>query len=158
MKRVIFAVIFCFTAVLSAFSQMSDSEVVDFIARERKAGTSQAQIVTKLTQRGVQIEQIRRLRSQYNSRIRKENSAYGTTARSDEEETTPSRTGTTIQDFTTARHDGQENIYANAEEEHSQYERDVEFMQGTSGEAEGKKVFGRDVFSRTGVSFEPNMI
>lgn len=158
MKRVIFAIVFCFTAVLSAFSQMSDSEVVDFIARERRAGTSQSQIVTKLTQRGVQIEQIRRLRSQYNSRIRKENSAYGTTGvQKSEDVSTTSRIGTTAQDFTTARHDDKDNIYADAAEEHSEYERDIEMMQETSGDATGKKVFGRDVFNRKGVSFEPNM-
>lgn len=44
---------------------MSDSQVVDFIRREVNAGTSQSQIVTKLVQRGVKIDQIRRVRAQY---------------------------------------------------------------------------------------------
>lgn len=48
-----------------AQSGMSDSQVMEFIAKEYQKGTSQAQIVTKLMQNGVQIAQIRRVRDQY---------------------------------------------------------------------------------------------
>ena len=69
----------CFTMVISAFAQMSDSQVMSFIARESRAGTSQSQIVTKLMQRGVQIEQIRRIRNQYDAQVQRR----GTTAAAD---------------------------------------------------------------------------
>ena len=49
---------------------MSDSQVMDFIQQEMKAGTSQSQIVTKLVQRGVKIDQIRRVRSRYEKQLR----------------------------------------------------------------------------------------
>ena len=52
-----------------AFAQMTDQQVVQFIQAEMKAGTSQGQIVTKLVQKGVNIEQIRRLQKQYSSQI-----------------------------------------------------------------------------------------
>ncbi|MBQ3699198.1 MAG: SLBB domain-containing protein [Prevotella sp.] len=48
---------------------MSDSQVLEFYAREIKAGTSQSQIVTKLIQRGVKVDQIRRLRDQYGAQM-----------------------------------------------------------------------------------------
>ena len=54
-----------------AFAQMSDQQVIQFIQAESKAGTSQAQIVTKLVQKGVSMEQIRRLQKQYASQISK---------------------------------------------------------------------------------------
>ena len=46
---------------------MSDDQVMQFYQKEHKAGTSNGQIVTKLMQRGVQIDQIRRVRNQYQS-------------------------------------------------------------------------------------------
>ena len=56
---------FCFMSVLGVWAQMTDSQVLDFISREVSAGTSQSQIVTKLLQRGVKVEQVRRIRNQY---------------------------------------------------------------------------------------------
>jgi protein involved in polysaccharide export with SLBB domain len=44
---------------------MSDSEVMDYIVSEHNKGTSQSQIVTKLMQRGVSINQIRSVRNMY---------------------------------------------------------------------------------------------
>ena len=54
-----------------AFAQgMSDQQVMQFIQQEVKAGTSQSQIVTKLMQKGVKIEQIRRIRQQYDKQLK----------------------------------------------------------------------------------------
>ena len=59
-----------------AFAQgMSDQQVMNFIAAEVKAGTSQSQIVTKLMQRGVKIDQIRRLRNQYDKQLKQSGNA-----------------------------------------------------------------------------------
>ena len=48
---------------MSAQSSMSDNQVLEFVMKEHKRGTSQAQIVTKLMQRGVNITQIRRVKT-----------------------------------------------------------------------------------------------
>lgn len=48
---------------VSAQSSMSDNQVLEFVMKEHKRGTSQAQIVTKLMQRGVNINQIRRVKA-----------------------------------------------------------------------------------------------
>ena len=48
-----------------AQSSMTDEQVMEFVVEEHQSGTSQAQIVTKLMQRGVNIEQIRRVRDKY---------------------------------------------------------------------------------------------
>lgn len=52
-----------------AQSSMTDNQVMEFVIKEHNAGTSQSQIVTKLMQRGVDIQQIRRVRKQYESTI-----------------------------------------------------------------------------------------
>jgi hypothetical protein len=57
-------------SALSVMAQgMTDQQVADFVRRELKAGASQAQIVTRLVQRGVPIDQIRRIRNQADARI-----------------------------------------------------------------------------------------
>jgi len=156
MKKVLMAVLFCFSAIVCAFAQMSDSQVLGFIARETKAGTSQSQIVTKLMQKGVEIEQIRRIRNQYDSQIDRR----GLTAAADgavsmaADRMEGNSDGTTSQELTTARRGTTGEIYTDASEEHEDAERDVKATQTVQGETAGKRVYGHDVFSRGfGVNF-----
>ena len=44
---------------------MSDEQVMQYVVTEYNKGTSQSQIVTKLMQKGVDINQIRRVRQKY---------------------------------------------------------------------------------------------
>lgn len=143
---------------VGAFAQgMSDSQVADFIAREATAGSSQAQIVTKLMQKGVQIDQIRRVRNQYDkqrSESGMEANAAGSAGGSDRMR--QNYTGSTTQELNTAKVGTTGEIYANASDEQAQVEHDVQATSGAS-EATGKKIFGHDIFRRGGISFEPNM-
>lgn len=61
------------TLCVYAQSSMTDNQVMEFVIKEHQKGTSQAQIVTKLMQSGVDISQIRRVRKTY------ENMQNGTT-------------------------------------------------------------------------------
>lgn len=66
MKRYIIAVILSVIIPMGLMAQsMTDEQVMKFVVKEHNAGTSQAQIVTKLMQNGVNIEQIRRVRKKY---------------------------------------------------------------------------------------------
>ncbi|MBR4275639.1 MAG: SLBB domain-containing protein [Prevotella sp.] len=68
MKRFLIITIMALTSLTSALAQsMSDSQIVTFIQKEQKKGTSQAQIVTKLMQRGVSVTRLQKLRKQYQS-------------------------------------------------------------------------------------------
>lgn len=67
MKRyilVLFLAVISFSTI-SAQSSMTDDQVMQFVLKEHAAGTSQAQIVTKLMQKGVDINQIRRIKAKY---------------------------------------------------------------------------------------------
>ena len=66
---------------------MSDSQVMELIKRETSAGSSRSQIVTKLVQRGVKIDQIRRVRAQYEKQQR----TRGLSGPADQTEDTGSR-------------------------------------------------------------------
>ena len=63
MKKYILFVLLALCS-LSGFAQssMTDTQVMDFVQKEHKKGTPQAQIVTKLMQSGVDISHIRRVR------------------------------------------------------------------------------------------------
>lgn len=68
MKRYLFVFITVMYALgmqAQSSGNMSDSEVMDYIVSEHNKGTSQSQIVTKLMQRGVSINQIRSVRNMY---------------------------------------------------------------------------------------------
>lgn len=142
-----------------AFAQMSDEQVMNFIATEVKAGTSQTQIVTKLMQRGVQIEQIRRLRNQYDKQI----SERGMSAAADgavsmaADRMRGNSDGTTSQELTTAKRGTSGEVYSDASEEVKDVEHDVQATQGTAPTTSGKRVFGRDIFSQANPNFQPNV-
>ena len=145
---------------LGVYAQgMSDQQVLEFIGSEVKAGTSQAQIVTKLMQKGVKIDQIRRLRNQYDKQI----SSRGMSGVADgavslaAERMQGNSDGTTSQELTTARRGTTGTIEMDAAEDVKEVEADVEATQGTAPDANGKKVFGRDIFSQANPSFQPNV-
>lgn len=53
-----------------AQSSMTDDQVMEMVIKEHDSGTSNAQIVTKLMQRGVNITQIRRVRDKYERQMK----------------------------------------------------------------------------------------
>ena len=154
MKRVLLATILCFTTILGAFAQMTDAQVMSFVKSRAKAGASQSQITTQLMQRGVQIEQIRRIRNEYDSQVQK----GGVSAAADgavsmaTDRMQGNSDGTSSQELTTAHRGTTGEIHADAEEEHADVERDVQSMQNVQGETAGKRVFGHDQFRRISVN------
>lgn len=141
-----------------AMAQMSDDQVMQFIASETKAGASQSQIVTKLMQRGVKIDQIRRLRNQYDKQV----TSQGTTGAADgavkmaSDRMQGNSDGTTSQELNTAKLGTSGEVYANASEEVKDVEHDVKSTQGIAPTASGKVVFGRDIFRQSNPNFQPN--
>ena len=67
MKRYLFVLLVAVISfsTVSAQSSMTDDQVMQFVLKEHNAGTSQSQIVTKLMQKGVDINQIRRIKAKY---------------------------------------------------------------------------------------------
>ena len=137
---------------------MSDQQVIQFIQREAKAGTSQSQIVTKLMQRGVKVDQIRRLRNQYDKQLKER----GITVAADGTVKVPvdrlkaNNDGTVAQDLNTAKVGTTGTVSADASAEVETVEADVQATSNVN-EATGKKVFGHDIFNNRRLTFEPSM-
>ena len=75
-KYILFVLLLACSLAGFAQSSMTDTQVMEFVQKEHKRGTSQAQIVTKLMQSGVDISQIRRVRATY-EKMQKGNAAFG---------------------------------------------------------------------------------
>ena len=71
MKRK-FVFIMCLSMMTTigwAQSSMTDNQIMDFVIEQNSKGVSRQEIVTKLMQRGVSIDQIRRLRDKYEKQM-----------------------------------------------------------------------------------------
>ena len=169
--------------VYAQSSSMTDDQVMRYVVKEHDKGTSNAQIVTKLMQQGVDISQIRRVRIKYERQI-KQGGISGTSEEVPGKDVRRLRTnnGKTREDYTIASKKAEKysNYRVNAKEDanfaHTYDENDKEYMQFQNEmdyiipdstmmlkrllaerEKNRKKVFGRDIFNNKELSFEPNM-
>ena len=159
MRKLLLSIVLVLCCAIQVQAQgMSDQQVLSLIASQARAGKSESQIVTTLVQRGVKMDQIRRLRKQYDKQI----SARGASAAADgavqmaAERMQGNSDGTSSQELTTAKRGTTGEVYTNASEDVADAEREVKSTQGTAPETAGKRVFGRDIFSQANPSFQPN--
>lgn len=164
----------CFTSAAYAQSSMTDEQVIKFVMKENEEGTSQSQIVTKLMQRGVDIEQIRRVRKKY-ERLAKEK-GLGTTVAESDDNTSDSRlrkNNSEDKDDTPSyrlkdkNKDKYKFVYDDTNEDWLDMQDELNgFMPDSTAMFERmkeeldknkKRVFGRDIFNNKELSFEPNM-
>ena len=142
---------------MAAFAQsMSDNQVMELIKRETAAGSSRSQIVTKLVQRGVNIDQIRRVRAKYEKQLRSRGLS-GVADEATSELNSRMRTNNSeIAEEITSGKTGKTQLNDDAD---LRYEETVQ--EGAMDESvdafDTKKVFGHDIFNNKLLSFEPNM-
>lgn len=67
MKKMLLAIGLAMCAGMVSAQSMSDDQVVEYVKKEQAKGQSQQQIVTKLFQKGVTREQLRRIRKKYDA-------------------------------------------------------------------------------------------
>ena len=185
MKRYIIALLLSvlLPVGMMAQSSMTDDQVMKFVIKEHNAGTSQSQIVTKLMQNGVNIEQIRRVRKKY-ERATKDQGLGQVSGTTGSKNDTRLRTGKNKNtksdelDDKRSEYDSQyrvkdgrkelnqrSNVYNETNEDWADMRDELdEFVPDTAAllnklmmEKTKKKVFGRNIFNNKNLSFEPNM-
>lgn len=184
MKKYI--ILFLFALLLPCYataqSSMTDEQILKFVMKENAEGTSQAQIVTKLMQKGVTIEQIRRVKDKYerqaknkglgtvnskdseedNGCQRKNNGKKGSSKNDDDEESPQYRIKDTREK---KKSKSKEVVYDETNEDWLMMQDELNtFIPDTTAmlekllaEKRKKKVFGRDIFNNKDLTFEPNM-
>ncbi len=190
MKKFILTALFCITGITTTWAQssMTDDQVMQYIIKEHSAGTSQAQIVTKLMQKGVDISQIRRIRNKYQKEINEKGASATadaavnetdkmmrkgtntkrerptqTTEEKQEMTTTQRRQPTKKKKASTVATDKTATQYF-SERKDELTEEDVDFAFEDNEESDyeeqlfnDKRVFGRDIFNKDNLTFEPAM-
>lgn len=177
MKKYLIIFMCLFALALPVMAQsMSDSQIIEFVQKEQSRGTSQAQIVTKLMQKGVSVTKLQQLRKKYGSA--KGNAMGGSSSASESADRSRVSNGTSQRGGTkkSASDDemsfGSNNGY-DARDNHSRYDDEMmmrdaldDFMPDSLSQLEKrieeklknkKKVFGRDIFNNRDLTFEPNM-
>lgn len=143
--------------VMTAHAQMSDTQVMQYVQREMNSGASQSQIATRLMQRGVTMQQLQRVRSQYQTLN------GGTSSRS-----SGNTTDVLVQDSRLRDNNGSvlsdsagNAVYKQAVTATSSgnqvANRKKVLIYAEDNSINGKEVFGRNIFNQKEVSFEPNM-
>ena len=190
MKKFILTALFFITGITTTWAQssMTDDQVMQYIIKEHSAGTSQAQIVTKLMQKGVDISQIRRIRNKYQKEINEKGASATadaavnetdkmmrkgtntkrerttqTTEEKQEMTTTQRKQPTKKKKASTVATDKTATQYF-SERKDELTEEDVDFVFDDNEESDyeeqlfnGKRVFGRDIFNKDNLTFEPAM-
>ena len=167
-------------ATTAMAQSMTDQQVMEFYLEQRQQGVSQQQIVTKLIQRGVKIDQLQRIRKKYeqqqsgeglgvvnittdpnSSRLRQNNGQL-------------TQDNTTIQRTTTYRRGNDPtirvpNTFDDNDPEYMGMNRELNAFMPDSAELERmrieeevlmrnlRRVFGRDIFNNKNLTFEPTM-
>lgn len=180
MKKILIIAFMLGLCSLGTFAQsgMTDEQVMQFVVKEYKKGTDQTQIVTKLMQRGVDINQIRRVKNTYDrmknkqglgtvedskspqSRLRTNNGnkkEQVVQAMQEQRTKVQRNSSQRVQSVREARH-----TYNEADEDFMEIKSQLGMMMPDSLETiyiieDKRKVFGRDIFNNKNLSFEPNM-
>ena len=71
MKRTATIIVGLFTVIAMGWAQsgMTDNQIMDFVIEQNEKGASRQQIVTQLMQRGVTIDQLRRIQKKYQKQM-----------------------------------------------------------------------------------------
>ena len=138
---------------------MSDTQVAEFIKKELSAGTSQSQVVTKLVQKGVTVEQIRRVRAEYGKQLRSRGlSGNADAAEQELGARLRSNNSEAKQNLTSGKSGTTDEANEDADIRYAEIQQNVaDYVRENSTELDRKKVFGRDIFNNKLLSFEPNM-
>ena len=167
-----------------AQSGMTDNQVMDYVIEQNAKGMSRQQIVTQLMQRGVTIDQIRRIQKKYQKQIKngalgadditagskdsktRMRESNGDKRREQKAEDKKKASQFRIKD-TKKKNQIQRHTYDDEDEDFVEMDEAMDFMMPDSlkyfdrefmrDKEEKRKIFGHDVFNNQNLTFESSM-
>ena len=177
MKRYILSFWMLLAMATTGLAQsMTDQQVMEFVIEQQRQGVSQKQIVTKLMQRGVNVQQLQRIRKKYEQQ--QNNSGLGTvniTTDPNAERLRQNNAAPKDDDGNTTYRRGNDptikrpHTYNSNDPEYTDMNGEFGLIFPDSTELERmrieeevlnrnyKRVFGRDIFNNHNLTFEPNV-
>ena len=184
MKRHLVSMLLLVACAMGAFAQstMTDQQIMEYVMEEQQKGTSQSQIVTKLMQRGVTIDQIRSVKNRYERQMKDQGLGVKditTTGKSTDRlrrNNGDKRQGKNVPKYrlkdgtvvpqTQHTYDSQDPDFLLMQRELSSFMPDsmeiydqmyLEQMMRDKEDEGKRKIFGHDIFNNKNLTFEPNM-
>ena len=162
MKKFFLLCVMTLGMVAMAYGQsMTETQILQMVQQEKKKGTPESDIATKLLQKGATLEQIQKMRQKYASQLEKASmggvadKAIGDAQNRMRQNNSPLKEA----DPRVYRQQQMGNLptewmYSNDPAMMGMYQSpDSLYFAGQ----EGKKVFGRDIFNNKSLTFEPQM-
>ncbi len=183
MKRIVTTIVSLLLVFSMSWAQsgMTDNQVMDYVIEQNAQGVSRQKIVTQLMQRGVTIEQIRRIQKKYQKQIK--NGALGAediTAgskevktrlreangekREEQKKTDKKKASQFRVKDTKKKNQIQKHTYDDDDTDFVEMDEAMDFMMPDSlkyyyeeEKPEKRKIFGHDVFNNKDLTFESSM-
>ena len=170
-KRLMF-IFGLFVCTLPGFSQsMSDEQVIQYVQKEQEKGSTQQQIVSRLLQRGVTTEQLRRIRRKYEAEQRNlgasdltgQNAGKSSSRMRQERQEQGERNQRQNQYMIQSQMRVQNRNFGTREEREQALNDEIGFMDIDSliyyqnYFKDESEVFGRNIFNNQMLTFQPNM-
>lgn len=184
MKKYLSTLVMLVCMALGAVAQstMTDQQLIKFVTEEKEKGSTQSEIVQKLMQRGVDIQQIQRVRRKYERQLQQTGMGGVADAAVSDAQTRMRQNNTRLKEGAAGTsyrvNGGKQQQTRNAKTGKMGYdEEDPDFlqMQAELGgimpvdsialleemleqqRTDRKRIFGHDIFNNEALSFEPNM-
>ena len=171
--------IVCGLWTLNSYADMTDRQILNYVQEQIEKGTSRSQIVTQLMQNGVDIQRIRTLYNKYQKQQKEENfdavdvtgagngkSRIRTANGDPKEVASKSEEGKMMNRRIDGNRKKAPHTYDSNDPDYMEMDEGIGFLMPDSmkyidelneGIMPTRKVFGRDIFNKKNLSFEPNM-
>ncbi len=173
-KRILLACLACLCFQFMSAQSMSDDQVVKYVMEQQEKGKDQQTIVSQLLQKGVTVDQLRRIREKYEAEG-KQPGALDLTGKSQAKGSSSRMRGRTERERTQDERQKRSNYMVRSRREmlesedkgvrSRQLNEEIGFMdidsliyyQNYFKEDEGRQVFGRNIFYNEMLTFEPSL-
>ena len=173
-KRILLACLACLCVQFMSAQSMSDDQVVKYVMEQQEKGKDQQTIVSQLLQKGVTVDQLRRIREKYEAEG-KQPGALDLTGKSQAKGSSSRMRGRTERERTQDERQKRSNYMVRSRREmlesedkgvrSQQLNEEIGFMdidsliyyQNYFKEDEGRQVFGRNIFYNEMLTFEPSL-
>ncbi len=170
MKKIFLLFVFVLSVQLGFGQNMTDEQIMDFVITEQEKGSNQQSIATKLLQKGVSVERLRRIKEKYDA----QNQQLGAVDLVGKSSGKPTRVRTKKEEMQDDRQRRENNMVRSAREENnsrklsqkerlSNLENEMGFLDIDSVIyyknyfSEETPVFGRNIFNNEYLTFEPSL-
>ena len=141
MKKVfVFLLISLFSSVLAFGQRLTDNQVLQYAIQEKKSGASESEVASRLLQRGATMAQIQKMRRQYASQM----TSQGL------DNTVDNAVGNAKERMRTNNEVNDNDIVTHERGLAPEYVAEPTI-------SNGRRVFGRDIFNKKSLTFEPVM-